>query len=265
MALFDETFIRRLENLRLAFARRARGERDGDRTAKRPGASTEFASHRAYSHGDDPSRIDWNAYARLGDLFIKQFERPSTMELKIALDTSASMAPKFDAARRIAAALVFVAEAVYAGVEIGGARGREALALLESLRAEGDAAPALPERPCALIVVSDFWFDEEEFFRRAALFQARGGEAALVHVLSAEEREPTVDGAVELSDAESGARRRLFAGDPEREAYRAALAAYVERLRSEAAKLRAPYAFVPSETPIETVLMEHLRAAGILD
>lgn len=265
MALFDEPFIRRLETLRVAFARRARAERDGDRTVKRPGSSTEFASHRAYTPGDDPARIDWHVYARLGDLFIKQFERPSTLSLRIVVDTSASMAPKFDAARKIAAALVLVAEAAYAGVEIGGARGREALAHLESLRAEGDAPPAVPDRPCSLIVVSDFWFDEAAFFRRAALFQARGGELALVHVLAAEEREPTVDGAVEMSDAESGARKRLFAGDPERAAYRAALAAHVEALRSEAAKLQAPYAFVPAEAPIESVLMEHLRAAGVLD
>jgi uncharacterized protein (DUF58 family) len=269
---FDEEFLRRLETLRLAFARRAAADREGDRTRRRPGGSPEFDSHRTYSPGDDPMRIDWNVYARLGDLFLKQFEKPSAEALLILLDTSASMAPKLDQARRIAAAMVFVASAAYARVELsgGGARVtpasvREALGFLEGLSAAGSDEPRAPDHRCAVAVLSDLWIDEAAFLRRAAEFHARGGELALVHVLAPEEIEPTLDGALMLRDAETGRRRKLFVGEPERAEYRRRLQETCARWRREAARLAAPYARVRTDEPIDAILLERLRAAGVLE
>lgn len=271
MALFDDEFLRRLDLLRVAFVRRSTADREGDRTRRRPGESPEFAGHRAYSPGDATARVDWNVYARLGELFIKQFDRPATESLVVEIDTSASMAVKFDAARRIAAAMLFTAASGYARVELaaGGRRivpgsPREGLAFLEGLGARGDGVPALPERG-AVALISDFWWEPEPFFRAAAQFRARGGELSLVHLLSREEVEPSLDGPLTLVDAESGERKRLFAGEPEREAYRRALEGYAGSLAAGAAKIDAPYALVRADEPIEKILFERLRAAGILE
>lgn len=272
MALFDDDFLRRLETLRVAFARRAMVEREGDRTTRRPGESMEFASHRAYSSGDDPARIDWHAYARLGELFIKQFQRPSTEALHIVIDTSASMEAKLAPACRIAASMVFVAAAGYARVELSAGGNRvtpsgptDALRFLEGLSAGGDADPGLPEQRRAVVMISDFWIDEEVFFRQASQFRAQGGELSLIHILSAEEVEPSLEGAVTLVDVESGERKKLFAGPEEREAYARRLAAYSEALRREAARISVPYVRVRSDEPIEVILFDRMRAAGILD
>lgn len=158
---FDSMFLRKLETLaifsRKAFAGRLRGEQ----RSKRHGASVEFADFRPYSQGDDFRRIDWNAYARFENLFLKLFTEEEDLFLYLLIDSSTSMnfgqpATKFDLARRIAAAMAYialanldrVALAALAQPEAGGS-GEAALVLATILSedesgggADGGQAPA---------------------------------------------------------------------------------------------------------------------------
>jgi len=55
------------------------------------GLSVEFAEYRKYQPGDDPSRIDWKAYARSDHYYIREFEDETNLNAQIVLDASASM------------------------------------------------------------------------------------------------------------------------------------------------------------------------------
>ncbi|MFL5734834.1 MAG: DUF58 domain-containing protein [Chloroflexia bacterium] len=85
----------------------------GEHQAARRTAGIEFADYRKYSPADDLRRVDWNAYARLGTLHIKQSQAEHDTALYVLLDASPSMdfgePSKFLAARRLAAALGYVA------------------------------------------------------------------------------------------------------------------------------------------------------------
>ncbi|MGH2386383.1 MAG: DUF58 domain-containing protein, partial [Candidatus Limnocylindria bacterium] len=109
---FDETFLRRLEQLELASRRMTAGRMKGERRSVRRGQSVEFADYRNYTAGDDLRQLDWNAYARLEKLFVKLFVEEEDVTVHILVDASRSMdygePNKLDAARRAAAALGYL-------------------------------------------------------------------------------------------------------------------------------------------------------------
>jgi uncharacterized protein (DUF58 family) len=102
----------RLDRLSLVTRQRLLGSGQGERRSKRRGSSLEFADHRAYSPGDDPSRLDWNVYGRTGHLQVKVFEAEELLTVSIVLDGSASMRwgtpDKFRRASQIAATLGYL-------------------------------------------------------------------------------------------------------------------------------------------------------------
>lgn len=113
-ALLDPAFLRRLERLRIQARRAFPGVMRGERRSTRRGASVEFADFRKYEAGDDFRHVDWNIYARLERLMLRQFVEEEDVRIDILLDQSSSMhfgepVSKFDFARRAAAALAFIA------------------------------------------------------------------------------------------------------------------------------------------------------------
>lgn len=93
----------------LARGPRVRGGRvEQARAARRAlRQSGTFVGHRPYERGDDLRRIDWNAFARSGELFVKQLEEEERRTATIVVDPSASLLagspPRRLAAMRLAA------------------------------------------------------------------------------------------------------------------------------------------------------------------
>lgn len=93
----------------LARGPRVRGGRVEQRRAARRALrqSGTFVGHRPYERGDDLRRIDWNAFARSGELFVKQLEEEERRTATIVVDLSASLLagspPRRLAALRLAA------------------------------------------------------------------------------------------------------------------------------------------------------------------
>jgi uncharacterized protein (DUF58 family) len=113
-SLLDPAFLRRLERLRIAARRAFPGITRGERRSTHRGSSVEFADFRKYEAGDDYRHVDWNIYARLERLMLKQFVEEEDVRIDILIDQSRSMrfgrpVTKFDCARRAAAALAFLA------------------------------------------------------------------------------------------------------------------------------------------------------------
>lgn len=90
--LFPPAFRERLHALvgqPVAFA----GAPDPRQRARRSvlSQSGTFVGHRPYERGDDLRRIDWSAYARTGQLFVKQLEQEQRRTAALLLDLSASL------------------------------------------------------------------------------------------------------------------------------------------------------------------------------
>ena len=89
--LFDETSLRKLQQLTLVTSRVRAGALRGERRSLKRGASVEFADYRDYVPGDDLRRVDWNVYARLDRPFIKLREEEEDLAVHILVDASQSM------------------------------------------------------------------------------------------------------------------------------------------------------------------------------
>jgi uncharacterized protein (DUF58 family) len=89
--LFDETSLRKLQQLTLVTSRVRAGVLRGERRSLKRGAGLEFADFRDYVPGDDLRRLDWNVYARLDRPYIKLREEEEDLAVHILVDASKSM------------------------------------------------------------------------------------------------------------------------------------------------------------------------------
>ena len=123
LPLFDETFLRRMERLSFRTAPTLRGGVIGERRSRNLRPALDFSDHRPYVAGDDLRHVDWYAYARHQDLFVKLGEATQSIDIHILLDASRSMAwqpaegyesietglaSKWDVARQLTGALGYL-------------------------------------------------------------------------------------------------------------------------------------------------------------
>jgi uncharacterized protein (DUF58 family) len=248
--IFDEAFLRRLESFRIAVRRAIAGRREGERPTKRRGGSSDFITHRSYTQGDEFRSIDWNLYGRLGQIYVKEFSRDEALPVELAIDTTPSMSPKFEFARRLGAALALVAKDESPAFS---------LAQIESLRLGTPfVLPTVPRG--LLIVVSDLW-DEG---LRSGLLRSRA-EKAVIQVLSPEELRPSMDGKVRLVDLETGESRVRFVGDVERAQYAQLLAEHCAGWKKWCFDHDVNYLRCSSGDSFEEVVQVYLREAGVLE
>ena len=133
LPLFDEAFLRRLERLSFRTVPSLRGAILGERRSRNLRPALDFSDHRPYSSGDDLRHVDWNAFGRHEELFVKLGEATQSVSIHILLDCSRSMAwtashkssqpratpfDKWAAARRLAGAMGYLGLAGGERVEI---------------------------------------------------------------------------------------------------------------------------------------------------
>ena len=111
--LFGPEFLKELPVLKFAGRAAEGAAQAGMRKSRAKGSSVEFSDFREYLPGDDVRRLDWNAYARLGKLYMKLYmeEREGIFSLYVDLSPSMSygMEPKARQALRMAAVLSYMA------------------------------------------------------------------------------------------------------------------------------------------------------------
>jgi uncharacterized protein (DUF58 family) len=288
--LFGEDFLKRLEMLRLALVREAGSRSEGLRLSGPSGGTGEFREHRNYALGDEPRYIDWNLYGRLEKLFLKEFTPEHEGRAVVLLDTSASMTPgeKFDFARRLAAAVGFLAlaggdrlgtvafdaeRALSISPRPGPAGLYELLEFLERLEpagrtgyrpgAERGAEVAAGRGRGAAIWISDFWTDGEAW-RDCAALGSHGYDCSLVRVLSAGEFKPDAAGPLMLVDSESGERLRVAGGEAAARAFEEAAAGHAAALQGFAARHRCRLVTADSSQAFEETALELLRSGRLV-
>ncbi len=290
-ALFGEDFLRRLEMLRLALVRSAASQAEGLRLAGPSGGTGEFREHRDYALGDEPRYIDWNLYGRLEKLYLKEFTPEHEGRALVLLDMSASMTAgeKFDYARRLAAAISYLASAggdrlalvafsanravslsprpgptglyetleFLAGLEPQGATGYRS-------GAERGAEAAAGRGRGAAVWISDFWVGADKWKDSASL-STRGYDSSLIRVLSAGEFTPRTDGPLMLVDSESGERLRVAGGEPAARAFEAAAAEHAAALDSFASRHRCRLVTARTSEPFEDSALKLLRGGRLIE
>ena len=289
--LTDEAFLKRLDRLSLRFDSAVNGNMSGGRRSKKTGSTVEFSGFREYAQGDDFRRIDWNAYGRFEKLFIRLFLDERQLKVNVFVDSSASMG--FGEPDKLTAALRFAAAAAYLSVsasdcvsvvsladgradevvsKITGRQGfYSSLERMENIKAEGRTS--LRESlqnyrgfggAGATILISDLMSEDEKDYADALRYLIyRKQEVILVHVLSPEEAEPSLDSAARLTDSESG--EFIDVGSPSSALayYRRALDEYNSQISSFCLRSGIRLVRMRSDEDIGDVIFGKGTAAGI--
>ncbi len=290
--LFDETFLRKLEQLSLIARRVRRGQFRGEQRSTRRGQSIEFADYRNYVRGDDLRALDWNIFARLERPFIKLFEEEIDQTVHILLDASGSMAfPPDDAdtqkwhyARRLAAALGYIALANNDRLHVTVLRGQtlspwgpyrhrrrvhQLLEFLENAPADGETTLSAAfmqyalrfKRPGLLFILSDF-LTPEDYQPGISALQQRGHELTILHLLSPAEIDPAPVGDVQLVDAETGAKQDVTLNTALTALYRREFEVWQGELASFCHRRRINYGLISTDQPFESLLLHYFRHRG---
>jgi uncharacterized protein (DUF58 family) len=283
--VFDDAFLHKLEQLELLARKIFRGLLRGERTTSRRGRGLEFSDFRHYWPGDDFRHIDWNIYSRLDQLFLKLHASEEDVTLHLIVDTSASMAfgepSKFDHARRLAAALAYIAlnnldrVAVSAFADALGAslpptKSRQhmaqLLAFLAGLPCTGSTrfGTALREfatrtrSPGLVILISDLLGLEQAQDGIEALRHG-GHDVVVIQLLAESEIDPPLDGALQLVDAETGDELEVTV-DPElRRLYQHRLDRQLQEIESFCRRRGVEYLRASTAIGFEDVVLKYLR------
>jgi len=295
--LFDSDFLAKLEQLHLLAKRLFRGERRAERRSRQTGASLEFADYRDYAAGDELRSIDWPAYARLDRLFVKLYEQEQDLPVSFLIDASASMRwrpegasegwSKFDQARRLAAALAYIALVNLDAVnlhyfadglldELGVARGKGQFhRILEFLRSEPAKATETSllvsarsfaqrvKRRGLVFVLSDF-FDPAGYAEPLNLLRHAQFEVHTIQILDPAELSPVDVGDLRLHEVESGTVIDITANETLLRRYRAEIAGFNNGLEKFCRQRGVAHAHVSADVPFQDVVLRILRDGVML-
>jgi len=287
---FSQHFMKRLELLKIVSRRRNPGMMRGEQRSPRYGSSVEFADYREYSEGDDIRYIDWNAYARFEDLYLKLFIEEEDLNLFILLDVSRSMSfgnpSKLLKAKHIAAALSYIAFSNYdhACIIPVGAAGKQSFPLsrgkgqifpvLEYLdrldgEGEGNITPyirnfLIETRLSGIaVLISDFLFDEgyDEVLK---LLGVSRFQTSAVHIMSEEELKPTLSGDVKIVDAEHGEKLDITLNRRTLRAYERKLNSFLCDVKELCRRRSINYLMTMNTTDVEDFVLKECRKSQVV-
>ena len=300
--LFDETSLRKLQQLTLVTARVRAGALRGERRSLKRGAGLEFADFRDYVPGDDLRRVDWNVYARLDRPYVKLREEEEDLAVHILVDASQSMdwgegtQHKFNYALQLAAGLgsiglstgdrVMVStlktSEVFETSEVSSRstsevslRGQQyllhLLKFLEAQQAAGrtDLEAAVrrylirPRRPGLVILITDL-LSPNGFQPAVKLLQQRGHEVSIAHVMSPDEIDPPLAGDLKLIDIETGNAQEVSLDGGLRNAYRDRVKAWRAEAQAFCRARNVRYLAVQTDRPWDEVVLYDMRKAGMV-
>lgn len=242
--------------------------------------------------------IDWAVYARLDRLFVKLFEQERDLDVHFLVDCSDSMrwspapgengtAPKLDAARRIAAALSYIALAnldrvnvgwfdANLGEDLGLTRGKGQFhKVLDFLRTAPGASGATAlersfrtftqrlKRRGLVFVLSDF-LDPAGTDAALSLLRYHQFEVHVIQVLHPAELNPELSGDLRLTECETGAVYELTASDALVRAYREQVNSFLAGLEQFCLQRGVGYALAPTGVPFEDLVLRVLRDGVML-
>ncbi len=289
--MLDTGFYDTLSRLRLRMSHRSSLNVSGSRKSVRKGNSTEFSDFREYMLGDDLRRLDWNAYARLDKLYIREYMEEKEAAVSVLIDTSASMdygvKSKADLAVDLTAAVSFLAlnntdrvllydmKEMGRPLAVGGGRKAFAKVLhwLENREFSGevDMVSAARKMRCpgagVTVVISDFLHPDmlEEraenpgYEKLLQYLNYCKQLPVILHTMAAEELHVTLEGALNLIDAETKEKLRLVVDARALDNYERELKRFTERLKKGCACGRGVYVLCDAGKDRRQLVFQDLR------
>jgi uncharacterized protein (DUF58 family) len=222
---------------------------------------------------------------------VKRFQEEQDLRVYLMLDCSRSMGlgrpPKIDYARRLTAALAYIALvdldrvsvtafAGELGAEFPMARGKDRLLslleFLDSLEMQAgptDLARAMAvfvgrrRQPGLVVIVSD-WFDRAGFARALDLLRHHRHEVHVIQLFDPAEADPSILGDYELVDVERHSRRKVTITERSLRRYRQVFAEFQDGLRAYCLRHALGCGQTSTATPFDEFLIGMMRSACIV-
>jgi len=288
--ILDEATLRQVMRIRLETGRSFTAWLAGEHVGRRKMHALEFEDYRGYVPGDDFRLIDWNSYARLGDLFVKTSLTDETVSVFLLVDCTKSMdwgtPNKLRYAKRLAAALGALALMHGDRVQVVGlgdgqaptgaplhgpgglaalSAGLEALPDFAGTDLHGSIAAfqQVAEPHGVVVLLSDLLVSLDQI-ETLDFLELEGRTLVVIHIVDPREAEPTLQGAVELRDRETGAVAHLSISAAVREQY---IRQFEERTRAIQERLAggdARYVFASTAIPPIELVANGLRREGLV-
>lgn len=284
--LLDPRAIARAEALGMNARFIVEGYMAGEHKSPYRGFAIEFAQHREYAPGDDVRHLDWKVQAKTERYYIKQYEQETNFVAHLLLDGSESMKygsgeiSKLEYGKMMAACLAYLIlhqrDAVALGIfdeEVQEYLPRsdnrdnlfrimDRLAGFEPLRGTR-LAPVLHgmagqiKRKGIVIVISDFFVDEEELLQSVQHLRFKGHEVIMMQVLDPCEIDFPFTGNVEFEGLED---LPLIRTRPSqiKKSYHREFEKFRERLRSDVERHQCHFVGVRTDQPLDEVLANYL-------
>lgn len=286
--MLDRHFFDTLSRFRLRMGHKSDLNMSGNRKSSQKGMSAEFSDFREYMPGDDLRRMDWNVYARLDKLYIREYMEEKEAVVSVLIDTSASMDygahSKAELARDLAAVASYLAlynmdrlrlyDMRDMSRELAVSGGRNAfpkvLRWLERLDFSGEvdmlaAAGKMRLRgPGVTVLISDFLHEDMlgengGYEKLLQYLQYCRQRPVVLHTLASEELEIPLEGALNLIDAESWSQLRLTVDARAIDSYRRELKRLTERMKKGCAGGRGTYVLCDTGRDRNQLVFRDLR------
>ncbi|MST94325.1 MAG: DUF58 domain-containing protein [Pedosphaera sp.] len=284
--LLDPQTISNAEALGMQARSMVEGYMAGEHKSPYRGFAIEFAQHREYSHGDDTRHLDWKVQARTDRYFIKQYEQETNYVANILLDGSESMKygsgaiTKLQYGKMIAACLAYVIlhqrDAVALGLFDTTMRDysprSDSKATIHKLMArlaafeptdQTNIATVLHDmamqirRKGIVIVISDFFDDEQKVLEGIQHLRFGGNEVIVFHIMDPYELEFPFTGLVEFEGLEQIPKILTRPAEVQK-SYLREVEAFRNRLRDGCEKNQCHYLLVNTAQPLHEVLAGYL-------
>ncbi|MDG2486087.1 MAG: DUF58 domain-containing protein [Roseibacillus sp.] len=284
--LLDPRAIARAEALGMNARFIVEGYMAGEHKSPYRGFAIEFAQHREYAPGDDVRHLDWKVQAKTERYYIKQYEQETNFVAHLLLDGSESMKygsgeiSKLEYGKMMAACLAYLIlhqrDSVALGIfdeEVQEYLPRsdnrdnlfrimDRLAGFEPLRGTR-LAPVLHgmagqiKRKGIVIVISDFFDDEEELLQSVQHLRFKGHEVILMQVLDPCEIDFPFTGNVEFEGLED---LPLIRTRPSqiKKSYHREFEEFRERLRADVERHQCHFVGARTDQPLDEVLANYL-------
>ena len=284
--LLDPRAIARAEALGMHARFIVEGYMAGEHKSPYRGFAIEFAQHREYSPGDDVRHLDWKVQAKTERYYIKQYEQETNFVAHLLLDGSESMKyasgeiSKLAYGKMMAACLAYLIlhqrDAVALGIFDEEVReylprsdNRGNLFKIMDRLAGFDPvgrtriAPVLHgianqvRRKGIVIVISDFFDDEEEVLEGIQHLRFKGHEVIVMQVLDPYEIDFPFSGMVEFDGLEDIPLIRTRPSEI-RKSYHRAFEAFQERLRAACERHKCHFVDLRTDQSLDEALANYL-------
>jgi len=277
-------FIDQLDRFNLVLKKNSTEINEGRQKSNFSGQGMIFDDHKKYVPGDDIRKMDWKAYARTEEFYIKRFEQEKSITLHILVDRSSSMDygknNKYDYAAKLGLATAYMASntndrfrySVFSETitDISSARRNPNLAgMVETLNNLRKTPESLVERcvteyskrienKSAVLIFSDFLTDLDQI--ESSLKRLKGTDTVLVNTLDAKELNPDLQGDKILLDPESDSKLRTYLSKKTRKDYKRNLEEHTRSIEELAHRYDAKYIKVSTDEEVFDSFLKVWRA-----